>query len=626
MWRLRKKMKENKLAADISNDDAEHEEEDYYDEACMDDTEDINMEDMDYHELETSALSTDDENDEDVDDTDDDKEFDESKNNIVWVDSDTGPADEPKFVVFYSMLVQIFSLFCFNCKHEQPKVQVLARGSMVTVVQDCLTCGKVYKWHSQPFIFGKYPAGNVMMSFGILMSGVQISQILLAFKHMGLSAISPRTYFYHQSKLLFPSVTMQWKKYQSDLIKRLQNLNDVTWSGDGRFDSMGHNAKYGTYTMFCNSISKLVHFELLQSNQAGSSNNMEPVGAQRAFKFIKDNNLNISIFVSDRHRTIAKWIRECEPQTTHFYDLWHVCKGISKKIRTVGQEKGNEILLRWMKAIKKHLYWSATSTQQGFGNLIVAKWASLIRHVADKHDNHPNEIYKECAHDELEARDWIYVGTQPYDRLKTIILNHQVIEDVRKLSSDAQTSCLEAFHSLLNQWHPKMTHFSWLGTKCRHILAICHFNENVLRQQNQLQDGSLQYNVVYPKFKLGEEVVKEVAVPPTYRYVCDIKNTMLSSTLKEMKYIFDLSKEHEPEPLDRQFERKKSKAEAIGHHLQRKQTATTLFPDANQQYKLKEDEQQQMNSKKEHCTRTCRKCHQPMKGHPRGKCPSPALS
>eukprot|EP00795_Rhopilema_esculentum_P002114 gene2114-17695_t len=84
MWRLRKKMKENKLAADISNDDAEHEEEDYYDEACMDDTEDINMEDMDYHELETSALSTDDENDEDVDDTDDDKEFDESKNNIVW--------------------------------------------------------------------------------------------------------------------------------------------------------------------------------------------------------------------------------------------------------------------------------------------------------------------------------------------------------------------------------------------------------------------------------------------------------------------------------------------------------------------------------------------------------------
>ena len=37
-----------------------------------------------------------------------------------------------------------------------------------------------------------------------------------------------------------------------------------TWSGDGRFDLMGHSAKYGVYTMYNNSISKLVHFELLQ--------------------------------------------------------------------------------------------------------------------------------------------------------------------------------------------------------------------------------------------------------------------------------------------------------------------------------------------------------------------------
>ena len=43
-----------------------------------------------------------------------------------------------------------------------------------------------------------------------------------------------------------------------------KSIKNLQWSGDGRFDSMGHNAKYGVYTMFCNSISKLVHFELLQ--------------------------------------------------------------------------------------------------------------------------------------------------------------------------------------------------------------------------------------------------------------------------------------------------------------------------------------------------------------------------
>ena len=35
-------------------------------------------------------------------------------------------------------------------------------------------------------------------------------------------------------------------------------------SGDGRFDSMRHSAKYGVYTMSCTTILKVVHFELVQ--------------------------------------------------------------------------------------------------------------------------------------------------------------------------------------------------------------------------------------------------------------------------------------------------------------------------------------------------------------------------
>ena len=50
----------------------------------------------------------------------------------------------------------------------------------------------------------------------------------------------------------------------------------------------------------------------------------------------------------------------------------------------------------------------------------------------------------------------------------------------------------------------------------RHILAICHFNENVNRERRKTVDGVTYYNVVFPKYKLGEEVVREVAVCPTY--------------------------------------------------------------------------------------------------------------
>ena len=81
-----------------------------------------------------------------------------------------------------------------------------------------------------------------------------------------------------------------------------------------------------------------------------------------------------------------------------------MCVKVSKDILKSSKEKGCEILKEWSKAIKNHLYWCATSTKQGLGALIVAKWTSIVRHV-NKHDNHPNPLYKKCHHGELEPRN-----------------------------------------------------------------------------------------------------------------------------------------------------------------------------------------------------------------------------
>lgn len=43
-----------------------------------------------------------------------------------------------------------------------------------------------------------------------------------------------------------------------------------------------------------------------------------------------------------------------------------------------------------------------------------------------------------------------------------------------------------------------------------------HFNENVHREKRQTKAGTVYYNVIYPKYKFGEEVVREIAAPPTY--------------------------------------------------------------------------------------------------------------
>ena len=138
-------------------------------------------------------------------------------------------------------------------------------GTMVTVQQFCEECGgKSFTWRSQPFVFGRYPAGNILLSFAVLMAGASISKVLLVFKHMGLAAVTSRIFFYHQSRFLIPTILIHWESYQKSLIETLGSVSQAVWCGDGRFDSMGHSAKYGAYTMFCTTILKIVHFDLMQ--------------------------------------------------------------------------------------------------------------------------------------------------------------------------------------------------------------------------------------------------------------------------------------------------------------------------------------------------------------------------
>lgn len=50
----------------------------------------------------------------------------------------------------------------------------------------------------------------------------------------------------------------------------------------------------------------------------------------------------------------------------------------------------------------------------------------------------------------------------------------------------------------------------------RHVLASLHFNENLRRDPKQTKDGKTYMHVTFPKFKMGEEVVREIAEPPSY--------------------------------------------------------------------------------------------------------------
>ena len=147
-----------------------------------------------------------------------------------------------------------------------------------------------------------------------------------------------------------------------------------------------------------------------QANETGGSQQTEIEGAKRCFEYLKNAGISVKTFISDRHRGIAKWNRENCSGTNYFFDIWHVAKSISKKLFKASKEAGCEKISLWSREIKRHLYWCATSTKSGFGNLILAKWNSFLRHVANVHDDHPDPLYSKCNHGELEPRDWIQRG------------------------------------------------------------------------------------------------------------------------------------------------------------------------------------------------------------------------
>lgn len=60
----------------------------------------------------------------------------------------------------------------------------------------------------------------------------------------------------------------------------------------------------------------------------GGSYHMEKEGLHRVIDFLTEKGLEISVLVTDRHKQINKWIRETYPQIKHYYDIWHVAKGM----------------------------------------------------------------------------------------------------------------------------------------------------------------------------------------------------------------------------------------------------------------------------------------------------------
>jgi len=117
-------------------------------------------------------------------------------------------------------------------------------------------------------------AGNLLMSSSILLRGTTYTTRATLAEILRLYFFSEKTFCNIQDSYLFPVINEVWEGEQNSVFNELKDT-ELWLSGDGRYDSPGHNAKYGTYTMIDQSSDKIVDFQIVHVGEVTSGNAME---------------------------------------------------------------------------------------------------------------------------------------------------------------------------------------------------------------------------------------------------------------------------------------------------------------------------------------------------------------
>ena len=219
---------------------------------------------------------------------------------------------EPKYLVFWSSLLLLFR--CFACKEKTKITSVRTRGTFLVVAVKCHN-KHIHTWRSQPMV-NNTGAGNILLSGAILYTGNTFKRISEMFDSINIPHFS-RTLFYSiQKTLLFPTLNSFYKRYRSKIINICTTREENNFIGDGRSDSPGCSAKYGTYSLMSTDLNKIVDFFVVHVSTAGNSSRMEKKGLQTLLEKYS-NSIKITTLTTDQHVQIRSFLSRGYPETLH---------------------------------------------------------------------------------------------------------------------------------------------------------------------------------------------------------------------------------------------------------------------------------------------------------------------
>ncbi|XDV52409.1 hypothetical protein PO909_021139 [Leuciscus waleckii] len=397
------------------------------------------------------------------------------------------------------------------------------------------------------------PSNNLLVSASTVFTGSTYADISEWAAVLNLQVPHKTTFNAIQSSYLIPAIDEVFKEQQSAILDTLKAVNFDSGISFISQHSPGYSAKYTTYSLMDDITDKVVHFELVQVTESSSSVAMESTGFRRALNKILDDNIGVSVVTTDRSPSIRKIMRVDYQNIHHEFDVWHVVKGMIKKLASLSRYKDNRALQPWIKSIGNHL-WFTSSSCGGDPDELIKRWKSILHHICGVHSWIEDGEPKKCMHSELSSEEqrkkkWIDHTSRAFITLENLVLDKGLLKDLRQMALFKHT----VFHSLLLKYCPKRIHFHYTSMLARTQLAVLDHNENVHRQQARTETGKKLYESPTQNFR--EELVRRV-----------LQRRMDSSIIYK-----DSSSHLEIQPVPKNIaqQTKPSKEDTVSKHLSR---------------------------------------------------------
>lgn len=360
---------------------------------------------------------------------------DESDSDMSCHESDhLDPLKDPKFIVHKEQLMSLFEGCnepgCGKPLTEAPKITY--HGFAISVKSTCLD-GHERVWDSQPFI-NRIPACNLLIPASVFIAGGSYSTMTEILEAANVCRLSQRECYNIQGTYVIPEVEKMWTVH-NEAVMSVVSDRPLVLSGDARCDSPGHCATFGTYSLLDSDSHLIVAQKTVSVTDVKNSYWLEIEGLIHTLQQLKDHEVKISHLATDRHPGVQKLMREDDDYKliSHQYDLWHIVKGVKKKISA---SKCAELMV-WARAISNHL-WYCAATCNGDASLLKEKWISILHHIVNEHRWVTGEMFHACEHapyskQESKSRPWLKKTSKAFKILQGIVLNKKLLKDIEKV-------------------------------------------------------------------------------------------------------------------------------------------------------------------------------------------------